>query len=254
MAAKKEAAAPKEAQLKISYDTFRTWIVGDTPLITHAWSMKAKRQMLDTQLKVVKPRGRPKREPHQDFVDSLYDCGDGTFGFPATGVKNCMLSAAHKDRGIARTEAMGALFIVSEMVRVRTAFEDAICDMPLVRIYGGSPVMREDMVKVGKGLNKSADLAYRGQFTVWAILVRGRYDASVLSEATLSFMIQRSGMASGLGEWRNERKGMFGAFHQADPEEAAAWDAYKRAWEDFKAGKGEEPAVPIPSSYLEAAE
>lgn len=220
-----------------TFQRFRIWVVGDTPLICHAWSTKAKQEMLAKQAKAVKP-GKEARDPEQDFVDSLYEMGEGTgkFGFPATGVKNCILSAAHKDRGIARTNVLAALWIDHEMISVRPALAKAICDMPLVRIWGSDPVMREDMTKIGSGLNKIANLAYRAQFTTWAIRLTGRFDVSTLNATQLAFLIQQSGMASGLGEWRNERKGMFGAFHLANESEEAAWEKYA-------AGKGSLPKI-----------
>jgi hypothetical protein len=228
---------------KTKFSHFRVWIVGDTPIITHAWSEKAKREMLQKQVKATKS-GKDARDPQADFVSSLYEMSDGVFGFPATGVKNCILSAAHKDKGIARSGVMSALWINAEMVRVRPALAGAVCDMPLIRIHGSDPEMREDMVKIGSGLNKTANLAYRAQFTVWAMQVSGRFNPTVLSAEALAFLIEESGFSSGLGEWRNERKGMFGAFHMADADEEAAWDA-------FAAGNG---SLPIPASYKEAAE
>jgi hypothetical protein len=223
---------------KPKFKTFSVWIVGDTPLIVHAWSEKARRQMLEKQVKATRP-GKEARDPQSDFVSSLYDMGDGRYGFPAMGVKNCILSAAHKDKGIARSAVMSALWLNADMVRVRPALAGAICDMPLLRIYAGEPEMREDMVKVGVGLNKTASLAYRAQFTVWAIKVSGRFNASVLTEEALAFLIEECGVASGLGEWRNERKGMFGAFHIANVDE-------EQAWEGFKADNG---PLPLPNSY-----
>jgi hypothetical protein len=228
---------------KAHFKGFKTWIVGDTPIITHAWSEKAKREMLQKQVKATRA-GKDARDPQADFVSSLYEMGDGVYGFPATGVKNCILSAAHKDKGIARTGVMAALWINAEMVRVRPALAGAVCDMPLIRIFGTEPEMREDMVKVGAGLNKTASLAYRAQFTVWAMRVTGRFNPSVLSEEALAFLIAESGCSAGLGEWRIERKGMFGAFHLADAAEEAAWDA-------FAAGSG---SMPVPASYQMAAE
>ena len=225
------------------FNRFQLWIVGDTPLIVHAWSEKAKRQMLEKQVKATKP-GKEARDPQGDFVSSLYEMGEGSYGFPATGIKNCILSAAHKDKGLARTAVMAALWIDADMVRTRPALAGAVCDMPLIRIFGGQPEMREDMVKIGSGLNKTANLAYRGQFTVWAMRVTGRVNSTVITPEALAFIIQESGMASGLGEWRNERKGMFGAFHLADEAEEAAW-------EKFAAGKGK---MPLPTSYAMAAE
>lgn len=219
------------------------WIVGDTPLIVHAWSEKAKREMLSKQLKSTKA-GREIRDPQADFVSSLYDMGEGRYGFPVTGIKNCILSAAHKDKGIPRSTVMSSLFLEAEMTRVGPALAGAICDMPLVPIYGSKPEMREDMVKVGSGLNKTANLAYRGQFTHWAFHVKGKINLEVFTEESLIFLIQQSGMSAGLGEWRNERKGVFGAFHLASADEEAAWDA-------FRDGKG---PVPVGENYKLAAE
>lgn len=223
---------------KTKFNRFKVWLVGDTPIITHAWSEKAKREMLTKQVKGTKP-GKEPRDPQADYVSSLYEMTEGVFGFPATGVKNCILSAAHKDKGIARSGVMAALWIDAEMTRVRPALAGAVCDMPLVRIWGSDPVMREDMVKIGQGLNKTAALAYRAQFTVWAMRITGRFNPTVLTEEALAFLVEEAGVASGLGEWRNERKGMFGAFHLATADEEDAWEA-------FMAGTGD---LPIPESY-----
>lgn len=219
------------------------WLVGDTPLIVHAWSEKAKREMLAKQVKATKG-GREARDPESDFISSLYEMSEGRYGFPVTGIKNCLLAAAHKDKGIARSAVMASLFLEAEMVRVRPAMAGAICDMPLVRIWSGKPEMREDMVKIGSGLNKVASLAYRGQFTHWAFKIKARYNPQILTDEALAFIIQESGMACGLGEWRNERKGVFGAFHMADAEE-------ERAWEAFASGRG---SLPIGQNYAMAAE
>jgi hypothetical protein len=244
----KKPAAPETQSLAgvlsttATFKRFSTWIIGDTPLITHAWSEKARREMLQKQVKATKA-GKEARDPQADFVSSLYEMGDKAYGFPATGVKNCILASAHKDKGIARSAVMAALFLDADMVRVRPALAAAVCDMPLVRIWGDQPLMREDMVKIGAGLNKTANLAYRAQFTVWAIRVSGRFNADVLTPEALAFLISESGIACGLGEWRNERKGFFGAFHLATAEEEAAWDAYTRGG-----------SLPVPEHMKQAAE
>ena len=58
------------------FSRFMVWLVGDTPLIVHAWSEKAKREMLGKQIKAVK-QGREVRDPQSDFQSSLYEIGDG---------------------------------------------------------------------------------------------------------------------------------------------------------------------------------
>lgn len=228
---------------KTDYKRFAIWIVGDTPLITHAWSEKAKREMLQKQVKAVKG-GKDVRDPQSDFVSSLYEMGNGGYGFPAMGFKNCVISAAHKDRGIARTAVLSALWIDADLVRVRPALAGAICDMPLLRIYGTEPENREDMVKIGSGLNKVANLAYRGQFSVWAMKVSGEFNSNIITAEALAFLIDEAGRAYGLGEWRNERKGMFGAFHLASEDEEAEWESYR-------SGNGK---LPLPENYKVAAE
>lgn len=209
------------------WDGFSVWLVHDTPLITHAWSEKARRQMLEKQVKATKS-GREARDPHADFVSSLYEMEKGVYGFPITGIKKCIIAAAHKNKGIAKTDVTTSFFIDADMVSVRPALAGAICDMPLVRVWGSDPAMREDMVKIGVGRTKTASLAYRAQFTVWAIKITGRFDPAILTASGIAFLILEAGVRFGLGEWRNERSGMFGAFHLADPEEAAAWDKFTK--------------------------
>lgn len=55
--------------LDIKY--FDVLIIGDSPLIVHAWSDKAKKMMLDKQMKK-STKGREAKDPFMDFVDSMY--------------------------------------------------------------------------------------------------------------------------------------------------------------------------------------
>jgi hypothetical protein len=223
---------------KAPFNNLKIWIIGTTPLITHAWSLKAKKEMLDKQIGVTKT-GRAKRVPEQDYNDSLYEfkvsgSDKSLYGFPAMGIKNAILSSAHKDKGIARSTVLQSLWINAPIVRTKPALPGAICDMPLLRIYGDEPEMREDMVKIGSGLNKVASLAYRGQFKRWGMQLSFIYNPVTLPTQALAFLIMEAGLCIGLGEWRNEKKGIFGAFKVADADEEAAWNA-------FAAGKGAIP-------------
>jgi hypothetical protein len=234
---KPSVALSKKANLA----KFALWIVGDTPLITHAWSEKARREMLAKQVKAVQV-AKSARDPAEDFQNSLYELESGVYGFPAMAFKSAITSGAHKDKGITKTAVQGALWIDAEMVRTRPALAGAICDMPLLRIWSGAPEMREDMVRVGQGLQKKSSLAYRAQFTTWAIHLTGRVNLDLVPSETLVFLINEGGFSAGVGEWRNEKKGMFGAFHCADAAET-------KAWESFAAGKGKLPRI----SFKEAA-
>ena len=218
---------------KSSLQPFMCWIVGDTPLITHAWSEKARREMLSKQVKSFKG-GKEAKNPEENFRSSLYEMGQDVYGFPAMGLKNAILDAAHKDKGVARTVVMRALWIDADLVRVAPALPGAVCDMHLVRIHGSAPECREDMVRIGSGLNKVSDLSYRGQFKNWAIRLCGNFNSDVLTVEQLLFLIQEAGVGTGIGEWRNEKKGTFGAFHPA-------FESEHEAWEAFATGKGPLP-------------
>lgn len=207
---------------------FELWLIGDTPLITHAWSEKAKLDMLDDQKKIA--REKTPRDPEADFVSSLYELrpGSQTYGFPATGIKDCVMSVAHKDRGVPQTVARANTIFKAPIYQVRAAQAGAKCNMPLVRIWGGEPVMREDMVRVGVGMRKTATLAYRAEFWPWAIKVRGVLNVRAIPTQALLFLARHAGITVGIGDWRNAKKGVFGAFHIANPEEVAAWEAYRK--------------------------
>lgn len=254
----KQAAAPTRQQWdpSVTYSlssvlsndqelvNFDAWVIGDTPLIVHAWSEKAKKQMLDKQLGAAS-KGKEQRQPREDFLNALYviDAEEKIYGFPAMALKNCFLSAAHRDKNIPRTAAQAGLWIDGDMTRLKPGLAGAVCDMPLLRIYGTEPEMREDMVSIGSGFKKVANLAYRPQFTVWAIKVTGRTNPLVLNPEKLARLVNDGGLAVGLGEWRAEKKGYFGSFHLAKGSEI-------ERWEKFAAGTGQ---LPVPDSYFDKA-
>lgn len=222
------------------YKEFEMWLIGMTPMIQHSWSHKAKLQMLQKQVKAVKGEGKETRDPQKDFLDSLYwmDEQKGHIGFPTTAFKLSFLTVAHKDRGIARSDAKLAIYLKADMVDQRPALAGAKCDLPLTRVYGSKPVIREDMGNVGSGLTKKANLIYRAQIDTWAVKLRGQFNTAMMTHDHLIALAMGSGIAVGVGEWRNERDGSFGAYRLAvSQDEIDAWEAYA-------AGKG-----PLPHDY-----
>jgi hypothetical protein len=232
---------------KTTFSRFAVWIVGDTPLITHSWSEKAKLEMLRKQVKAVKAAGRQARDPQEDFQNSLYEIKDGVYAFPTTAAKLALMSAAHVDKGISKTSILSNVWLDCSMYRVRPALASAVCDMPLTRIYGAKPEMREDMVRVGAGLNKTSTLAYRAQFFPWAARLTGRFNPTQVPPESLAFLFDEAGRACGLCDWRNEKRGVFGSFHMANEEE-------EEAWTKFAKGEGPMPVPPETMMLLEAAE
>lgn len=195
----------------INLETIEVLLVGDTPLISHAWSEKAKREMLGKQMKAAKP-AKEAKDPHEDFQQSLYRIEGGGYGFPSVAFKAAAVTACTSVAGITKVAARQAFHVVGEQSAVRGAFNGALMRMDLVRILGSEPEMREDMVRVGMG---TADIRYRGQFWPWHATVRVRFNANVLSAAQIINLLNNAGFGVGIGEWRPEKDGQFGMFHVA---------------------------------------
>lgn len=209
---------------KLNIQMMEVAIVGDEPLIVHAWSQKAKREMLDKQMKKAKP-AKAAKDPMQDFRDSLYPMPDGGYGFPAVGFKAAAVTACTSTGGVTKVAARQAFHILGEGVDVEGAFPGTLKRESLVRVYGGSPRMREDMTRVGMGV---ADLRYRGEFWPWSAKLLVRYNANVLSAEQILNLLNTAGFGVGVGEWRPERDGMSGVFHVATEQEVTELEAAAR--------------------------
>lgn len=202
----------------IELETVTLKIVGDTPLIMHAWSEKAKREMLEKQMKATKTKSRDAKNPVEDFIRSMYwltpmptemtedgfnkaIAAGARFGFPVTAFKQAAISASYrlgwsKDKMSLR----GVFFIEGD-------------ENQMLEIKSDPPIMREDMVKVGMG---TADIRYRGEFRNWSADMKITYNKN--GQYTLEQIINiinAGGFCCGVGEWRPERDGQNGTFHVA---------------------------------------
>lgn len=170
-------------------------LVGDSPLICHRWSEKAKKQMLDKQMKKA-VGAKEAKDPERDYKESLYPSPDGKgFGFPSVAFKAAAVDAATFVDGAKKTELRGAFHIEGELVKIE-----------------GKPTPRQDMVRVGMG---TADLRYRGEFKQWKAKLRVRYNAAAISAEQIVNLFTTAGFAVGVGEWRPQRDGSYGMFHVA---------------------------------------
>lgn len=196
----------------------RLKIVGDSPLIMHAWSEKAKKQMLDTQMGKAKGKQKEKKNPVEDFINSMYWLTEkpvemteeayidaihrgARFGFPVTALKQAAISASFRKGWSKDKMSLRGVFFIDG------GFGE------FMEIKSDPPIMREDMVKVGMG---TADLRYRGEFQNWSAEFIVKYDANGQYDlSSIINMINAGGTVCGLGEWRVERDGQFGMFHVA---------------------------------------
>lgn len=176
-------------------------VKGLSPLISHKWSEKAKKEMRDKQTKK-KLAPKQAKDPKAEFESSLYLLSNGThpkgpYGFPAVAFKAAAVRAAKQVDGMNMTDARGLFYIEPD-------------DGDLVKIDSPKPpVMREDMVRLN---GKSADIRYRGAFIDWSVLLNVRYNADVISQEQLLNLFELAGFSCGIGEWRMEKGGTFGTF------------------------------------------
>lgn len=208
MATKNETITIPAIQLK----TATIKVVGDSPLIMHKWSEKAKREMLEKQMKVAKSKGRDAKDPVVDFIDSIYwldgepeektekgfekaiASGNARFGFPAVAFKASAVSGGYRAGVTKNKTSMNAAFhIQGDMVEIE-----------------GTPIMREDMVRVGQG---TADIRFRGEFQEWSALLPITFNAGAVTLEQLLNLFNLGGFAVGIGEWRPEKSGSYGMYH-----------------------------------------
>lgn len=168
-------------------------LVGDSPLICHRWSEKAKKEMLDKQMKKAK-NVKEAKDPKKDFEASLYKHPDGGYGFPSIGFKAAAVTACTSVGSMTKTGARQSFHVMDELVKIK----------------GDKPTMREDMVRIGMG---TADLRYRGEFKKWSVKLTVRFNADLMSAEQLCHLFNIAGFAVGVGEWRPERNGSYGMFH-----------------------------------------
>jgi hypothetical protein len=174
-------------------------LIGDSSLIVHAWSAKAKKEILDKQMKRAKGP-KVSKNPEQDYKDAFYRMEDGKPGFPSIAFKAAAVSAGGRfSDGMKMTEIRGMFHIDGELVEII-----------------GNPTMREDMVRVGMG---KADIRYRPEFKNWRVKLPVRYNADAISLEQIVNLFNMAGFGVGVGEWRPERDGLFGMFHVATGEE-----------------------------------
>lgn len=206
-------------------------IVGDSPLIVHAWSEKAKKEMLQAQQgKKLLKKDKVAKNPDGECAEALYwldgkpdiAYADWTeellhqygktarFGFPACAVKAAAISAAYR-MGFMKNKVTGnGLFHIfgmddPELIEIKTFDESK----PKFEC-------REDEVKIGMG---TSDLRYRPEFSGWYADLRVEFLRNgMIDMDSIVNMIELGGTMCGLGEWRIEKGGINGAFHVCVPE------------------------------------
>lgn len=202
----KAPSAPKKSKLinveipGLNIQMLTISIVGITGLIMNKWSNKAKTQMREKQTGKA-TAGRAPKNPEECFREAIYFHPDSTdkkprYCFPGTAFKKAAVRAA-KGLGLVMTDVRASFIVSDDMVEI---------------VSPNPPVMREDMVR---NSNKVADIRYRPEFKQWSADVNVQFNANMISAEQLINLFHHAGFSVGVGDWRNEKDGVHGAFRVA---------------------------------------
>ena len=179
-------------------------IKGETPLILHRMSAKARHQlMLGGRRKSAAERLEIKHHPVEEFKNSMHldweFNADTAIKFPVTAFKSAMATAALVTPGMRKTDVQRLIFIPEEY-----------CP-----IYG-IPQLRMDVVR-SADIAKTPDIRTRAVVVDWMTVFTVRYTRPQLNLDSLSALLHNAGIVAGVGDFRQEKgKGSYGAFTTAE--------------------------------------
>lgn len=232
-----EETATRRVEIKkVPVEKARIKIVGDSPLLVHAWSEKVKKQLLtDMQMskQEKKQKEHERKDPFADLVEAAYWitpmpevrglppeeqekkfeealANGAKFGFPTIAFKKAAIIACQSSGLIKSVSLMRRLFHVNA---VNSAHVGSSQELAVLTIEE-APEMSEDVVKVGPFNNRVPDLRYRPSFRKWSVeleislIKTGMFEMDDVVNA-----LDMGGFMNGVGEWRTEKDGEFGSYH-----------------------------------------
>lgn len=169
-------------------------IVGDGPLVIHAWGAKALRQLRETQERgSTQSSSRRKKEP-KDFIGAFNDARHistkGWDGFHAGAIRNAAIAACRL-LDYTMVKAKMSIFILPDGFT-----KDGT---PLIRIQGAEAKPHEGIVRVANG---QPDIRVRPMYFPWSANIRVQYDADQFTAEDVINLIDRCGRQVGLCEGR----------------------------------------------------
>lgn len=191
----KENQAVELPELVIGETTIQ--IIGTTPLIVHRFSDDSIEKIQEKQSGAAKLTKAP-RDPQREFEQAMYMLESGGYGFPASGIKNAMVSAGMRYGDEVGTRLWGAFNIPAELVEIITP---------------NQPKMRVDHVVIGMA---TGEVRYRPQFMPWSMRIPFNFSARHITPDRLINLLRLAGFCIGIGDWRVEKKGTYGQFTVGD--------------------------------------
>lgn len=220
------------------------YLIGTAPLIVHAFPEKARKQMLDKQMKNA-TGGRDARDPYAEVEAARYQFAgkDGVYrdGFPAAGFKASAVTACTSLADVTKVAARQAFQVQGEASDTAGVLENSFVRTALIPLAGSPPMIREDVVRLS-GPSRSAEMRYRPEYADWGVRLPIMLNAQVISAGHLGSMFMAAGHGVGIGDYRPEKDGDCGTFTVVSRDQFHKW---------AKDGGYELPALPADWKGLE---
>lgn len=173
-------------------------LIGTTPLICHRFGDAALEKMEEDQQGVGGPtKAKKRRDPKAEYQETIYPDSDGKPGFPASGFKHAMVTAAGYIRGLNAEKVKGMVFVLGDVLSVK---------FKTIR-------MRTDRVnQETRGGKKVVNLRYRAELLDWTCVIMVRFDEGLIDASGVANLLNRAGFSVGIGDWRPEKGGSYGQF------------------------------------------
>lgn len=187
-----------------------------SPLVIHAFSEKAKKEIRDKQQKKAK-QAKEQRDPQAEFMAARYVDSQGNECAPITAIKKSIISAATAFEDLTKVALRQALFVDS----IASPGSELV---PIENLEGQPAIgtMREDAVTIG--IN-TRGLTYRPCYPEWQLRVRVEYNERLVSKEQLLALVDQAGWGVGLCEGRPERSSALG------------WGRFERVVEEEQPGE-----------------
>lgn len=206
---------------EIKLERHLLYLIGNAPLIVHAFPEKARKQMLDKQMKTAKG-GRDARDPYAEVEAARYILPDGRDGFPAVGFKAAAVTACTSLADVTKVAARQAFRVEGMPMNADGVIDGAFVRTALVPLLAYAPTIREDVVRLS-GPSRTAEMRYRPEYPVWGVELSVVLNAQVISVGQLGSMFQAAGHGVGVGDYRPERDGDCGTFDLVSEADFTTW-------------------------------
>jgi hypothetical protein len=206
---------------EIKIERHTVYLIGNAPLIVHAFPEKARKEMLARQMKEAKG-GRDARDPYAEVEAAKYLLPDGRHGFPAVAFKDAAVTACTSLSDVTKTAARQAFRVAGMPMKANGVLDGSFVRTALVPLIAHAPTIREDVVRLS-GIGRTPEMRYRPEYPVWGVELDVHLNPQVVSIGQLASMFQAAGHGVGVGDYRPETNGDCGTFDFVGAADFIAW-------------------------------